>query len=294
MPSAKAKSDKTAVTPVSVLILTKNEEQDLPGCLRSVNLSDDVHVFDSFSTDATCNIAREFGAKVSQRKFDGYASQRNAALSELEFRYEWLLIVDADERIPEVLWQEIKNFIDTAPARVSAARIRRRDFFQGQWLKHAQISPWYIRLVRHRHARYEREINEVMKVDGEIADLAEPFDHFPFSKGIRHWVDKHNVYSTMEAKVVFEGRRARPDFSITTALFGRDFNERREHQKALFYRLPMRPMIKWLYMMFVRGAIWDGKAGIAYSNLQCMYEYMIVLKTRELEHQAKHGPKSSV
>jgi len=268
--------------PVSVLILTKNEQQDLPGCLASVSWSDDIHVFDSHSTDATLDIAHAGGAKVTQRVFDGYASQRNAGLHEIDYKYSWVLILDADERIPEFLKGEISVFVESASDNVAACRIRRRDFFLGTWLKHAQISPFYVRLVRPNKVHYEREINEVLKVDGEIVDMQQPFDHFPFSKGIEHWLSKHNVYSTMEAKLIADTRGG--DFSIQKALFAFDFNERRFHQKALFYRLPFRPLIKWVYMMFIRGAILDGKAGITYSFLQAIYEYMIVLKARELRN----------
>ncbi len=154
-------------------------------------------------------------------------------------------------------------------------------FLQWDWLKHAQISPYYIRLVRRGKARYTREINEVLEVDGRVDDLKFPLDHFPFSKGIAHWVSKHNTYSTMEAQVVASGLSLR-DASWRTALFGKDFHARRVAQKSIFYRLPARPVIKWIYMVFIRRAILDGGAGIAYANLQCIYEYLIVLKTREL------------
>lgn len=267
----------------SVLILTRNEEQDLPGCLQSVAWSDDIHVFDSHSADRTVAIARASGATVTQRPFDGYASQRNAALHGLPFRYPWVLIVDADERIPPQTAKSIAAFAATASNGVGAARLRRRDMFLGTWLRHAQISPYYIRLVRPERVHYEREVNEVLKVEGSVIDLSEPFDHYPFSKGIAHWLDKHNTYSTMEARLVFEGRRGHVNFSIAKAFFTRDFNERRFHQKELFYRLPLRPLVKWLYMMFAKGAFLDGRAGLTYAALQSIYEYMIVLKTRELE-----------
>src|SRR5262245_25106742 len=140
---------------ISVVIFTKNEERDLPGCLASVSWSDDVHVFDSFSTDQTVRIASRSGAKIQQRKFDNFASQKNAALRELHFRYVWVLLLDADERVPAPLVDEMKQFIAAAPPVVSAARLRRRDFFMGTWLKHAQISPFYIRLVRPEQAGYE-------------------------------------------------------------------------------------------------------------------------------------------
>jgi glycosyltransferase involved in cell wall biosynthesis len=263
---------------ISVLILTKNEEQDLPGCLESISWCDDVFVFDSFSTDGTAEIARRRGVNFVQREFDGYASQRNAALTGLPFRHEWIFLLDADERPTPELVREMQGVAGSAPVETSGYRIRRRDFFNGTWLKHAQISPYYIRLVRRGKARYTREINEVVEIDGQIGRLESPLDHFPCSKGIAHWLDKHNTYSTMEAQIIAEGA-SRDDASWRTALVAKDFHARRIAQKAIFYRMPARPLIKWLYLMFVRGAILDGRAGIAYANLQAMYEYWIVLKT---------------
>ena len=87
----------------------------------------------------------------------------------------------------------------------------------------------------------------------------------------------------MEAQIALQARRGGLTFSWKKVFFERDFNERRRHQKALFYHLPGRPLIKWLYMVFVRGAILDGRAGITYSTLQAFYEYMITVKVRELE-----------
>ncbi len=270
------------MTPVSVLILTRNEQQDLPGCLASVAWSDDVHVLDSLSTDRTREIAREAGAQVTERAFDGYASQRNAGLR-LPFRHPWLLVLDADERVPPALAREIEAFVQGAGTHVdvAAARMRRRDIWWGTWLRRSQISPFYVRLLRPERARYEREINEVLVVEGPIADLAQPFDHYPFSKGLDHWLDKHNTYSRMEAQLILS--RSVPQPSWLTALFGRDFNERRVHQKAIFYRLPARPLIKLAYMLVWRRGVLDGVAGIRYALLQTIYEYLIVLKVKEAE-----------
>lgn len=275
------------VHPISVLILTKNEAQDLPGCLRSVQWSDDVHVFDSLSTDETAQVARASGARVTQRAFDGYAAQRNAALHGLGFKHPWLLILDADERVPAASAEVMAGFVADAPADVDACRVRRRDHFLGTWLAHAQISPYYIRLVRPARVHYEREINEVLKVEGAVRDLDAPFDHYPFSKGVRHWLDKHNLYSTMEAQHIARTRREGSPFSLRQALSARDFNVRRFHQKELFYRLPARPLLKWLYMVLARRAFLDGQAGLTYAALQAIYEYMIVVKTRELEQEAR-------
>lgn len=267
---------------ISVLILTKNEEHDLPGCLNSVSWCDDVHVLDSLSTDDTPAIAERFGAKVTSLAFDGYASQRNAGLR-LPFKHPWVLVVDADERIPPALHQELAAFVESADTAVVAARMRRRDIWWGVWLRRSQISPLYVRLVRPQRVRYEREVNEVLVVDGQIADLRESFDHYPFSKGIDHWLAKHNSYSRMEADLILSRSTARPSWRV--AFLGADFNERRVHQKAIFYRLPARPLIKLLYMLVWRRGVLDGVAGIRYAMLQAIYEYMIVLKVKEREQQ---------
>ncbi len=273
---------------ISVLILTRNEERDLPGALASVAWSDDIHVLDSHSIDATVALAQGAGAHVTARPFDNYAAHRNFSFT-LPFKYSWLLILDADERSTPALSAEMQRRVATASPEVSAFRLRRRDFLFGTWLKHAQLTPFYIRLVRPERSRWTRSINEVLEVDGLIADLIEPLDHFPFSKGIAHWVDKHNRYSTMEAELI-HSQSGLQNPSLRTALGlgpgDPDFHTRRLHQKALFYQLPGRPLIKWSYMMFVRGALLDGPAGIAYATLQSFYEYLIVLKTKELQANA--------
>ena len=274
-------------TPISVLILTKNEEKDLPGCLESVAWSDDVYIFDSVSTDRTTEIARAQGARVVQRLFDNFANQRNAALKGLKFKHPWVLILDADERVPPALRKEMHERLAQLPANTCACRMRRRDFLGQSWLRRSQISPYYIRLVRPEKVHYEREVNEVLKVDGAIQDLTNPFDHYPFSKGMRHWLDKHNLYSSMEAHCALQSREGRTAFSWRRAFFEKDFNERRYHQKELFYRLPWRPLVKFFYVYLWRRGFLDGSAGFTYATLQAIYEYMIVLKTREL---ASEGP----
>lgn len=265
---------------ISVLILTKNEEQDLPGCLDSVAWSDDIHVFDSESTDRTVMIAKARGAHVSTRAFDGYARQRNAAM-QLPFRYSWVFVLDADERPTPELCAEMQRAVQTVDHGVGGFRMRRRDYLWGTWLKHAQLTPFYIRLLRPERVHYTRDINEVVEVQGTIAELAAPLDHLAFSKGLSHWMAKHNAYSTKEAELLASGDAVRAA-SLKQALFARDFHERRVAQKALFYELPGRPVIKWLYLMFVRGAVLDGRPGITYATLQAFYEYLIEAKHREI------------
>ncbi|AXC13142.1 glycosyl transferase, family 2 [Acidisarcina polymorpha] len=276
---------------ISVVILTRNEQLDLPGCLASVAWSDDVHVFDSYSTDNTIEIARAAGATVHQRVFDNYAAHRNASL-QLTFTYPWLLILDADERPTPELCLEMQAAVRRASTDIGGFRIRRRDFLFNTWLEHAQISPFYIRLVRPERSRYTRAVNEVIEVTGKVGELSQPLDHFPFSKGMAHWIAKHNTYSTMEAELI-ASEQSLQNSSLTpswkTALLDPDFHTRRRHQKALFYRMPGRPLLKWLYMVAVRRSFLDGWPGLTYATLQAIYEYFIVLKTRELlRHSARN------
>ena len=273
---------------ISVLILTKNEEQDLPGCLQSISWCDDIHVFDSESTDRTTEIARAHGATVTTRSFDGYARQRNAALG-LPFRHPWILVLDADERPTPALNKEIQAAVRSASDEVSAFRVRRRDFLWGTWLKHAQLTPFYVRLMRPERVHYIRDINEIVEVQGATKVLDAPLDHLAFSKGLAHWVNKHNIYSTKEAELLASGD-AIVAASLRQALLNRNFHERRVAQKAIFYKFPGRPVIKWLYMVFARRAILDGFAGITYATLQSFYEFLIECKRVELLRQRKGKP----
>jgi hypothetical protein len=178
----------------------------------------------------------------------------------------------------------MQQAVAAAPASVSGFRMRRRDFLWGTWLRHAQLTPFYVRLLRVGHVHYTRDINEVVEVTGEIAELHAPLDHFAFSKGLSHWVAKHNSYSSREAELLASGDAVR-NASLYQALFARNFHERRVAQKAIFYELPGRPLIKWVYMMFVRGAILDGRSGIMYATLQSFYEYLIEIKCREIRRK---------
>lgn len=267
---------------ISILILTKNEQQDLPGCLASVAWSDDVHVYDSVSTDRTTQIAAEFGARVTQRPFDNWAAHQNWGLAHVPFKHDWVFYIDADERMTPALVAAVKAAAADPGERV-AFRVQRRDFLMGRWLRHVQTSPYYLRLFRPQKMRYERLVNPISIADGPVGDVGGYLDHFPFSKGMAHWIERHNQYSGFEAKQIVDNRRARAGFSVAKAFFERDFHEKRYHQKELFYRLPLRPLIKFAILYGAKRGFLDGRAGLTYAALQSIYEYFIVLKTRELE-----------
>jgi len=268
---------------ISILVLTKNEEQDLPGCLQSVGWSDDIVVYDSFSTDRTQEIARDSGARVVQRSFDNWSSHQNWGLRNIEFRHSWIFYIDADERLTSEAARELQAIASAPTTDAVAYRICRRDFFQGRHLKHVQSSSWYIRFYRPEFVSYERLVNPITVVDGPVVNLIYPLDHYPFSKGLSHWISRHNSYSSLEARQILENRIIVEQFSWQAALFESDFNRRRFHQKELFYRLPARPLFKFFLLYLLKRGFLDGTPGFTYALLQSIYEYFIVLKARELE-----------
>lgn len=271
---------------ISILILTKNEENDLPQCLASVSWCDDIWVFDSMSTDRTIDIAKAAGANVVFRAFDDWSSHQNWGLRNIAFENPWILYIDADERVSELLRQEIEGLVEPS---VAAFRISRRDFMGGRWLKHVQASPKFVRLFRPEFIHYERLVNPVTVVDGQTSDMKGWINHYPFSKGLSHWLARHNSYSSFEAEQVSRDLKQTHASLVWKHLFDLDFGKRRRAQKAFFYMLPGRPIIKFLLLYVLRGGFLDGSPGFRYAVLQSIYEYFIVLKTLEIRQD---GPPS--
>jgi glycosyltransferase involved in cell wall biosynthesis len=265
---------------ISILILTHNEEVNLPGCLESVAWSDDVVVFDSFSTDLTVEIARATGTRVVQRKFDNWAAHQNWAMENIPFKYLWVFYLDADERMTPELREEICQIsADLNEDRV-AFYCGRKNFFMGKWIKHAYPPSLLMRFFRPSSVKFERLVNPTAVITGRHGYLKNLFLHYNFSKGIAEWIEKHNNYSSLEAlegmKILNSGARGR------SSLFASDSAERRKALKAFSFRLPCRPLIKFIYLYFVKLGFLDGSPGLTYCVLQSIYEYMIVLKMKEI------------
>jgi glycosyltransferase involved in cell wall biosynthesis len=211
---------------ISILVLTLNEENNLPGCLETVKWSDDIHVLDSNSSDRTVAIAKEYGAKVWFRKFDSFSQHQNWALENIPFRYPWVFYFDADERVTPKLAEAMLHAAANPNSNV-AFRVQRRDFFLNTWLKHVQMTSFYDRLFRPEKMHYERLGHCISKPDGPVATIDGYLDHYPFSKGLTDWVARHNFYSTQEAQQIVENRRAGKKISLRNLLRERDTHERR-------------------------------------------------------------------
>ena len=273
---------------VSILILTLDEEINIGACLDTLSWSDDIVVLDSFSQDATTRIAAERGARVVQRRFDNWSAHQNWAAQTIEFRHPWVLYLDADERCPPELRDEV--LARAVPyATENAFRMRRKDFYMGKWLRHAQLYPsWFVRLFRPKKIHYERLVNPVAMVDGTIGSLDSHVLHYPFSHGVTHWIAWHNRYSDFEATELLKVRDGAA--APSKNLFSSDPNEKRRALKDLFSRLPARPLIKFVYYYFWRRGFLDGRPGLTYSTLQSIYEYLIDCKYRELRRRERGLP----
>ncbi len=278
---------ESEIVSVSVLILTLNEEINIAQCLDSLSWCDDVVVLDSLSSDGTVALAEARGARVVQRPFDNWSAHQNWAVANIEFHHPWVLYLDADERCPDDLRDEILERARST-ASEAAFRIRRKDFFMGRWLRHAQLYPtWLVRLFRPHRIRYERLVNPVAIVDGPTGELNGHIIHYPFSHGVSHWIARHNRYSDMEA---VEAAKVRDRAGPQGSLWSTDPNERRRALKDVFFRLPARPLVKFIYYYAWRRGFLDGRAGLTYATLQAMYEYMIACKGTELERRRRGLP----
>ncbi len=270
--------------PVSVLVLTFNEDKNIANCLRSiVNWSDDVVVLDSFSTDHTRDIVLSHpGVRFLERAFDGYAKQRNYALQEIEYKHPWLLMIDADEQLTPELAKEITEAMSSVDSGTALFRMRRKDYFMGKWLRHSSGYPtWFGRLMRIGSVWIDREINEEYHTSDKIVELDGHLLHYPFNKGIKDWIEKHNRYSTMEAELLVS-KQAKP---VLRDLFAVDSVKRRVAIKAVVYSLPFRPLVIFCLLYFFRLGFLDGKAGYLFCRLRMMYERMISIKVLELNRR---------
>ena len=273
---------------ISILILTYNEALNIAGCLHSVSWSDDVVVLDSVSNDGTVEMARALGARVLQRPFDDYASQRNFGLSGVEYKHSWVLMLDADERVPEELRDEMIAEVQRAGADICLFRMRRRDHLYGRWIRRSSGYPtWFGRLARRGRVWVERSINEEYKTDGTIAALQTHLDHYPFSKGFHEWILKHDRYSTAEANVMFRSASKAWHWSD---VYARDPLRRRAALKAFIYSMPWRPALMFVGLYVARGGLLEGRAGLTFCLLRAWYEFMIDIKFRELQRRAQGLP----
>jgi glycosyltransferase involved in cell wall biosynthesis len=274
----------------SIFIQTLNEADNLPGCLDSVAFADDVVVLDSLSSDGTERVARERGCRWFARAFDGRGPHQNWAMENIEFKHPWVFYLDADERMTPELQSECERIAGDPGERRVAFYVGRRNFFRGRWIRHAMPPGAIMRFFRPPNIRFERLANPVPLIDGPHGYLREHFLHYNFSKGLAEWFERHNRYSSYEARETLKALADRPVRPAN--LFSADSIARRMELKNISFRLPGRALLKFLYMYFFKLGILDGGPGLTYCVLQAIYEYQIVQKVKELRRIERGLPGS--
>jgi glycosyltransferase involved in cell wall biosynthesis len=275
---------------ISVLILTLNEDVNLEACLSSVAWSDDIVVLDSFSTDRTLEIAKAAGARIFQRSFDNERNQRTFGLQEIAFKHRWVYMPDADEITPVELRDEMLSVVADPNQPEVAFRVRFKTVFMGRWIRHSSLYPtWVVRLVRPEKISFERDINLSCSVKGRQGYLTAHFLHYTFNKGLAAWYEKHNKYSSFEARESVRSLHC-GRFDWRDLFAWHDEVRRRRALKEMSFRLPFRPLLRFLYMYLFRLGFLDGWPGYVYCRLLSTYESMIVLKIAEIRRRERGLP----
>lgn len=262
--------------PVSVMIFTLNEQVHLPGCLDALAWCDDVIVIDSFSTDDTKVICEKLGKRFFQNKFTGFGHQRNWALDNTSPRYEWILILDADERVTPGLAAEMAAIAQHSAAGIGAYQLRRRFYMWGRWLRYSSLYPtWVVRFIHRDRVRYlNRGHAETQLVQGEIKNLDSDLIDENL-KGIDEWFDRQNRYASKEAEFELEqekgGLRAAELFSSEPLVS-------RAALKRLAGKMPARALVYFLYSYIFRLGFLDGKPGFVFCLMKAWYQSQIAIK----------------
>ena len=242
---------------LSAIVITKNEEENIGECLESLSFVDEVVLIDSESTDRTVEIARQYTRQITVAPWRGYAGTKQMALEKA--RGEWILWLDADERVPVALAEEILNVLDRNPS-IAGFQMPRKAYFLGRWIKHSGWYPGYvIRLFRKNQGRFgEERVHETLQVDGPIGTLREPMDHYT-DRTVQHYFNKLNRYTSLAARDMKDrGRR----ISVPGIL--------------------VRPVIMFMKMYIIKAGFLDGIQGFLLAVFSSYYIFIKYTKLWEL------------
>jgi glycosyltransferase involved in cell wall biosynthesis len=236
---------KTHRPSISVILIVFNEEDNLTACLESVRWADEIIVVDGFSTDKTAELANRFGAKVFQKTFSGYGEQKQYALTRASC--DWVLSIDADERVTPGLCDEIREILSASPS-ADGFMIPFQNIFFGKWLKRAGLYPdLHVRLFRRSSGSFTSSaIHEGIEIKGEIGHLQNPATHYSYPN-IASYIRKMNRYSTLLASN------------------GKSFRLR---------HMMFSPVSKFLRLYIGRRGFLDGMAGLVYCLLAAFYNFV--------------------
>jgi glycosyltransferase involved in cell wall biosynthesis len=240
--------------PVTVTVITRNEASNLAEALQSVAWADEIIVVDSESTDATVEIARRFTDRVIVRAWPGYSAQKNYAADQA--RHDWILSLDADERVSPSLSGEVQRLLEQGPT-AAGYRIPRVTYHLGRWIRSTDWYPDYqLRLYDRRRAQWQgQHVHESVSANGPVVTLGGELMHYAY-RDLSHHLQTMDRYTTLAARQMFEqGRRAG------------------------WFDLVVHPRLAFFRNYVLRGGFRDGMPGLIVS---VMNSYYVALKFAKL------------
>jgi glycosyltransferase involved in cell wall biosynthesis len=246
---------------LSALVITKNEQQNIQACLESLCWANEIVVVDSMSTDGTIEIAQKYTDKVFTNPWPGYSNQKNFGHSKCQ--YEWILSIDADERVTPQLRREIEQAISQNT--YVAYRVYIRDYMFGKWIEYGGWqAQHHIRLYRRDSATWESNVHESVKIRGQIGSLENPILHYSHLT-IQRFVEKANRYTEIEAQDRFQQGIRKSWWTIIASAF-------------------------WIfaYHYFFRSGFRDGGHGFVRSTLLAFYHFLARIKLWEFWYKYDH------
>lgn len=244
---------------VSVLLPTFNEEKAIRECLESIKWADEILVVDSYSTDHTLEIVRKYGARIIQHEYINSAKQKNWAIPQC--KYEWVLQIDADERLDPALQDEIQELIKNPPDDVDGYRINFKHHLLGKWVRHSGVYPEYhLRLFRRDVGRFQdREVDAHVLVPGEVETLHGHILHFG-TESISHRLSAMDRYTRYES----------------------DEREKRGKHYSWF-NVTVRPLAAFLYYYLYKLGFLEGMRGLILAVLKADFIFWTYAKLWEKE-----------
>jgi glycosyltransferase involved in cell wall biosynthesis len=264
-----------ASVPVSVVVLTRDEEVNISRCLASVGWADQVVVLDSGSTDDTVPIARSLGAEIVEQPWLGFSDQREFALRLPGLRHHWIYFVDADQWVSPQLASEIADRLQAPTCAAFAHRFRL--VFQGTWIRHCgwYSNSWNVQLMDRRYAKYDGSLlGERVRVDGTTQRLHNDVVDDDL-KGLASWLHKHIRYAQLETD-----RRGQPPRLLARVRAVRDRDDVRPLFRAvlkdvIFPSVPAKPFSLFCYMYVARRGFLEGAAGLRFCLFLSWYEITV-------------------
>jgi glycosyltransferase involved in cell wall biosynthesis len=251
--------------PLSIAIITKNEAENLRSCLQSVAFASQIVIVDSGSTDNTLQIAAEFGCEIYTEIWQGFGPQKQLAINKCH--EPWILVLDADERIPPETATAIKDIVTGLNIKEAGFSFPRKNYFQGRWIKHAGWWPdRVIRLFRKEAGRMTMvTVHEAVEVKGLVGVLDVPVEHFTESR-LSKIIQKIDKYSTLGAEEAFK-----------------------EGKKSLACSAFLRAFFTFLQDYLFRGGIFDGMPGLTLAVTDSINKFFKYAKLNELERINRGG-----